>query len=132
MGVLGEARPDVITERLRRAARPYRASGRRVQIAYELIVTIADRHAGPDGDYSHAIPRSSTTKTSTSSGRAVFSGSGHASSSSATSRLLSNGGRHVRIARRPSNLLDASNPVGKADRMQHLILVCPDAPAGAH
>ena len=57
MGVLGEARPDVITERLRRAARPYRASGRRVQIAYELIVTIADRHPGADGDYSHAIPR---------------------------------------------------------------------------
>jgi hypothetical protein len=57
MGVLGEARPDVITERLRRAARPYRASGRRVQIAYELIVTIADRHPGADGDYTHAIPR---------------------------------------------------------------------------
>lgn len=57
MGVLGEAPPDVITERLRRAARPYRASGRTVQIVYELIVTIADPHPGRDGDYSHAIPR---------------------------------------------------------------------------
>lgn len=57
MGVLGEDTPDRITERLRAAARPYAASGQKVQIVYELIVTIADRTAGPDGDYSHDIAR---------------------------------------------------------------------------
>lgn len=57
LGVLGEARPDVITERLRRAARPYAGMDRKVQIVYELIVTIADRTPGPDGDYSHDIAR---------------------------------------------------------------------------
>jgi hypothetical protein len=62
MGVLGEAPPDRITKRLRAAARPYRASGRKVQIVYELIATIADRHPGRDGDYSHFIPRRAVKK----------------------------------------------------------------------
>jgi hypothetical protein len=57
MGVLGEASPDRIAERLRAAARPYRASGRRVQIVFELIATVADRSPGRDGDYSHFIAR---------------------------------------------------------------------------
>jgi hypothetical protein len=57
MGVLGEAPPDRIANRLRAAARPYRAGGRTVQIVFELIVSIADRHPGRDGDYSHFIPR---------------------------------------------------------------------------
>lgn len=57
MGVLGEDTPDRITERLRAAARPYARSGQKVQIVYELIVTIADRTPGPDGDYSHDIAR---------------------------------------------------------------------------
>lgn len=57
MGVLGEDTPDRITERLRAAARPYAASGQKVQIVYELIVTIADRTPGADGDYSHDIAR---------------------------------------------------------------------------
>ncbi len=62
LGVLGEAPPDEITKRLRRAARPYARSGRKVQIVYELIVTIADGSAGSDGDYSHDIARSSVKK----------------------------------------------------------------------
>lgn len=55
LGVLGEDTPDRITERLRRAARPFGADGRTVQIVYELIVTVADPHPGADGDYSHDI-----------------------------------------------------------------------------
>jgi hypothetical protein len=57
MGVLGEQPPNVISQRLRRAAAPYALSGRRVQIVYELIVTVADAHPGPDGDFSHDIAR---------------------------------------------------------------------------
>ena len=57
MGVLGEDTPDRITERLRAAARPFARSGQKVQIVYELIVTIADRTPGSDGDYSHDIAR---------------------------------------------------------------------------
>lgn len=57
LGVLGEARPDRITPRLRRAARAYATKRRPVQIVYELIVTVADAHPGPDGDFSHDIPR---------------------------------------------------------------------------
>ena len=57
LGVLGEDTPDRITERLRRAARPFAADGHKVQIVYELIVTVADPHPGVDGDYSHDIDR---------------------------------------------------------------------------
>lgn len=57
MGVLGEATPERITPRLRKAARGFARPGERVQIVYELIVTVADRHPGKDGDYSHEIPR---------------------------------------------------------------------------
>ncbi|MEP6666841.1 MAG: hypothetical protein ABJA81_10370 [Nocardioidaceae bacterium] len=57
MGVLGEGSPARMTRRLRQAARPFRASGKKVQIVYELIVSIADAHPGPDGNYSHFIPR---------------------------------------------------------------------------
>ena len=57
LGVLGEDTPDRITRRLRRAARPFTASGRKVQIVYELIVTVADPRPGPGGDYNHDISR---------------------------------------------------------------------------
>ncbi len=57
MGVLGEGTRARMTHRLRHAARPYRASDKKVQIVYELIVSIADAHRGPDGNYSHFIPR---------------------------------------------------------------------------
>ncbi|MFT4010597.1 MAG: hypothetical protein QM655_11215 [Nocardioidaceae bacterium] len=57
LGVLGEANPDKITERLRKAAKPFRSPRADVQIAYELIVSIADGYPGKDGDYSHDIKR---------------------------------------------------------------------------
>ncbi|HEY0952916.1 hypothetical protein [Nocardioides sp.] len=58
MGVLGESDPDTMDRRLRRAARPFARPGRPVRHVYELIATVADGHPGPDGDYSHDIPRS--------------------------------------------------------------------------
>jgi hypothetical protein len=57
LGVLGEDTPDKITARLRRAAKPFGQTGYRVQIVYELIVSIADAGPGPGGDYSHDISR---------------------------------------------------------------------------
>ncbi|GAW51318.1 MULTISPECIES: hypothetical protein [unclassified Nocardioides] len=57
MGVLGETDPDTMDARLHRAAAPFRRPGQPVRHVYELIVTIADASAGPDGDYSHDIPR---------------------------------------------------------------------------
>ncbi|MGB0101733.1 MAG: hypothetical protein WBP61_15755 [Nocardioides sp.] len=57
MGVLGESPPDTMDRRLRRAAAPFRRAGRPVQHVYELIVTVADASPGPDGDYSHDVPR---------------------------------------------------------------------------
>lgn len=58
MGVLGETDPDIMDRRLHRAAAPFRRPGQPVRHVYELIVTIADASPGPDGDYSHDIPRS--------------------------------------------------------------------------
>lgn len=57
MGVLGESDPDTMDRRLHRAAAPYRRPGQPLRHVYELIVTIADPSPGPDGDYSHDIPR---------------------------------------------------------------------------
>lgn len=62
MGVLGEASPDKITRRLRKAARPFAWGDKKVQIVYELIATIADAGPGPDRDYSHFIPTSYVQK----------------------------------------------------------------------
>ncbi|MFB9312166.1 hypothetical protein [Nocardioides plantarum] len=56
LGVLGEDGPEAMHRRLQKAARPFRALGT-VQLVYELIVTVADRSPGPDGTYSHDIPR---------------------------------------------------------------------------
>ena len=58
MGVLGESDPDTMDARLRRAARPFGSAERPLRHVYELIVTIADASPGPDGDYSHDVPRS--------------------------------------------------------------------------
>jgi hypothetical protein len=55
LGVLGEATPDQIQPRLRRAAQPFKQEGDRIQAVYELIVTVADAAPGPDGDFSHDI-----------------------------------------------------------------------------
>ena len=58
MGVLGESDPDTMDARLRRAAAPFGRPGRPLRHVYELIATIADGSPGPDGDYSHDVPRS--------------------------------------------------------------------------
>jgi hypothetical protein len=55
LGVLGETAPDEMHRRLRRAAHPFLLDGERIQAVYELIVTVADPIAGPDGDFSHDI-----------------------------------------------------------------------------
>jgi hypothetical protein len=57
LGVLGETHPEEMQRRVHRAAAPFRQPGRPVQVVYELIVTIADRGPGRDGDYSHDIDR---------------------------------------------------------------------------
>ncbi|MGA8245870.1 MAG: hypothetical protein WB797_03125 [Nocardioides sp.] len=58
MGVLGHTDPATMQRHLMRAARPFREPGEQLQPVYELIVTVADGSPGPDGDYSHDIPRS--------------------------------------------------------------------------
>ena len=55
MGVLGESPPGEMHRRLVAAGEPFRGPRRPVQVVYELIVSIADRGPGPDGDYSHDI-----------------------------------------------------------------------------
>ena len=55
LGVLGETSPEQMQRRLARAARPFAQPGQPIQPVYELIVTVADRGPGPDGDYSHDI-----------------------------------------------------------------------------
>jgi hypothetical protein len=57
MGVLGATDPATMNRRLMRAAQPFREAGEQIQPVYELIVTVADRSPGPDGDFSHDIPR---------------------------------------------------------------------------
>ena len=56
LGVLGEKPPDQIVPRLRAAAAPFATADRPIQIAFELIVRVADRHPGRHGVYSHSIP----------------------------------------------------------------------------
>ncbi len=55
LGVLGEGRPDKVLPKLRAAAEPF-AGDRKVQVAYELIASVAQAGPGPDGDYSRMIP----------------------------------------------------------------------------
>ncbi len=52
MGVLGEQPPDQAYDRLWAQAAPYEAGGRPVLPTFELIVSVATKGAGPDGDYS--------------------------------------------------------------------------------
>lgn len=59
LGVLGATDVQQMTTRLEAAAHPWAAaSGRPVQIVYEIIATVADSYAGADGTYSHDIDRS--------------------------------------------------------------------------
>ena len=62
LGVLGETSPDTMQRRVLRAAKPFARKRQPVQVVYELIVSIADRHAGKDGDFSHDIPRAQVQK----------------------------------------------------------------------
>ncbi|MDQ7905749.1 hypothetical protein RB614_14615 [Phytohabitans sp. ZYX-F-186] len=55
LGVLGESSPEGILPRLRGAARGYGAGGRPVQVAYELIATVAQASPGKDGRYRRTI-----------------------------------------------------------------------------
>ncbi len=53
LGVLGEGTPEQAGRNLLKAAEPFgKASGRRILPAFELIVSVAQRSPGDDGDYS--------------------------------------------------------------------------------
>jgi hypothetical protein len=58
LGVLGEASPEKIMPRLRRAAAPFARDGRTVQPVFELIVTVAHATPTKTGTYSSNISRS--------------------------------------------------------------------------
>src|SRR4051794_33800020 len=62
LGVLGETDPDQMQRRVHRAAEPFARKHQPVQVVYELIVSIADRSAGKDHDYSHDIARGEVQK----------------------------------------------------------------------
>jgi hypothetical protein len=55
LGVLGESDPDRIVPRLRAAAAGFATPDRKLQIAFELIVSVAQRKPGADGTYSKMI-----------------------------------------------------------------------------
>jgi hypothetical protein len=54
LGVLGEGSPGAMLPKLRKAARGF-AGGRKIQVAYELIASVAQAGPGTDGDYSRMI-----------------------------------------------------------------------------
>lgn len=56
MGVLGETGPEGAVDRLAVAAAPFDRPDRPVIGAFELIVSVAQRAPGPDGDYSEPTP----------------------------------------------------------------------------
>jgi hypothetical protein len=62
LGVLGETSPDEMQRRVHHAAKPFARKHQPVQVVYELIVSIADRYAGPGQDYSHDIARAEVQK----------------------------------------------------------------------
>jgi hypothetical protein len=70
LGVLGATAPGVAVARLRKAAQPFETPARKVQIALELIVRIADRYPGPHGVYSHSISRGAIQRYLTAARRA--------------------------------------------------------------
>jgi putative cell wall-binding protein len=51
LGILGEQTPEQAADMAERFAAPYGADGKRALPAFELIVTVAQRDAGPDGLY---------------------------------------------------------------------------------
>ena len=54
LGVLGEGSPDKMLPKLRGAAKGF-AGERKIQVAYELIASVAQAGPGEDGDYSQMI-----------------------------------------------------------------------------
>lgn len=56
MGVLGETGPEGAVDRLTLAAAPFDRPDRPVIGAFELIVSVAQRASGTDGDYSEPTP----------------------------------------------------------------------------
>jgi len=54
LGVLGEGSPDKMLPKLRNAAKGF-AGDRKIQVAYELIASVAQAGPGKDGDYSQMI-----------------------------------------------------------------------------
>ena len=56
LGILGIGSPDLAAARLRRQARPYRAGGRPILPAFELLGTIALAGRGADGKYRSRQP----------------------------------------------------------------------------
>ncbi len=52
LGVLGETGPEAAAVRVKAAAAPFSEPGRPAVGAFELIATVAQGSAGPDGDYS--------------------------------------------------------------------------------
>lgn len=53
LGVLGETGPEAAVGRVNAAAAPFNAPDKRAVGAFEMIVTVAQRSAGADGNYSH-------------------------------------------------------------------------------
>jgi hypothetical protein len=54
LGVLGEGSPDQVAERLIEAGAPFETPDRPVQLAFELIATVAQSDPGDDGNYAAA------------------------------------------------------------------------------
>ena len=61
LGVLGEGSPDQMLPKLRHAAKSF-AGDRKIQVAYELIATVAQAKPGKDGDYSQMIDEAKIQK----------------------------------------------------------------------
>jgi len=58
LGILGIGKPDAMARKLVKQSNPYRAGGRPVQPAMELIAVVANAHPGNDGMYRTRQPDS--------------------------------------------------------------------------
>jgi hypothetical protein len=62
LGALGRWSPDAAAVQIQRTARQYAGFGRRVQPAMELIATVAQGSAGPDGLFSAPVSRAAVAQ----------------------------------------------------------------------
>jgi hypothetical protein len=62
LGVLGRWSPDAAAVRIQRTAAQYAGFGRRVQPAMELIATVAQASAGPDGRFSAPMSQAAVAR----------------------------------------------------------------------